>query len=80
MVVRRYTNLRATLRKKAKGRGRGLTDTTLERLEDKYHVDLTRHYGEEKSLKNVDRIIKKISAHNPKRRRRIITRKRGVKR
>ena len=68
---KRFVALRTSLRKKAKGRGRGLTDPFMESLEDRYSVDLTSNYGEEKSLSNVDRIIKKISKYGSNRPRRI---------
>lgn len=68
MTTKRYLNLRAELRKKMKRRN-GLSDRMMERLEDKYHVNLTQFYGEEFDPKVVDRIVNQIAKQNPKRRR-----------
>jgi len=65
MVTKRYANLRSALRKKVKGRG--ISDRQMEKLEDQYHVNLTKYYGED-NPKAVDQIINKIAKQNPKRR------------
>ena len=65
-MTKRYVNLRTELRKKLKGRG--ISDSRMEKLEDKYHVNLTRFYGEN-DLKIADKIVNKIAKQNPKRRR-----------
>lgn len=65
MATKRFASLKAALRKKIKGRG--ISDNYMEKLEDRYHVDLTHQYGEDTD-KNVNKIISKIAKNNPKRR------------
>ena len=55
--------LKVKLLKEQKREGE-ISDETLEKLEDEYHVDLTNFYGESNNPKVVSRLIKKINKHN----------------